>query len=274
MFQFIKKMIYLLVDDDFNINVLNDYISSLKKDLIFTRINGQIDYISLINNSPNDTFIFINQFFKVPITTQTNVYILNVEQLSIQSNTDNIMNNIPANIKLIDYSFSNIEYLKQLNRSYYYLPYQVNDSEIFDYPKIHDVVTIGWESQKRLNIRTQLLEKNIQVNHINGLFDGERDELLFKHKILVNVHFKEEYKVFEEMRCNRCIFNRMIVITEKSIYNENNRLKKHMIECEYSEIPDMVEKVLGSYDYYYNKLFAGFDLQEIKKYYAAFNDFL
>lgn len=267
-------MIYLLVDDDFNINILIDYLLSLKKkDLLFARINDKIDYINIINNNPNDTFIFINQFFKVPITTQENVYILNVEQLSIQSNIDNIMN-IPANIKLIDYSFSNIEYLKQLKRSYNYLPYQVNESEIFDYPKIHDVVSIGWESEYRFNIRNQLLQKNIQVNHINGLFAGERDQLLFKHKILVNVHYKEEYKVFEEMRCNRCIFNKMIVITEKSVYNENNRLKKYMIECEYSEIPDMVEKVLTSYDYYYYKLFADFDLQEIKKYYAAFNDFL
>jgi hypothetical protein len=266
-------MIYLLVDDDFNINVLNDYISSINKDLIFTRINIKIDYINIINNSPNDTFIFINQFFKVPITNQTNVYILNVEQLSIQSNIDNIMN-IPTNIKLIDYSFSNIEYLKQLNRCHYYLPYQVNESEIFNYPKIHDVVSIGWESVRRLHVRNQLLQKKIQVKHIDRVFGNARDQLLFKHKILVNVHFKEEYKVFEEMRCNRCIFNKMIVITEKSIHNQNNRLKKYMIECEYSEIPDMVDKVLSSYDYYYYKLFAGFDLQEIKQYYTAFNNFL
>ena len=266
-------MIYILVDDDFNINILIDYILSLKKYLVFAIINDNTDYIHIINNSPKDTFIFINQFFKVPITNQSNVYILNVEQLSIQTNMDNIMS-IPTNIKLIDYSLSNIEYLKQINRSYHYLPYQVNESEIFDYPKIHDVVTIGWESQKRFNIRTQILQKNIKVNHVNGLFGNERDQLLFKHKILVNVHFKEEYQVFEEMRCNRCIFNKMIVITEKSVYNETNRLKKYMIECEYSEIPDMVEKVMNSYDYYYYKLFADFDLQEIKKYYAEFNDFL
>lgn len=266
-------MIHLLVDDDFNINVLNDYISSLKKDMNFTRINEKTDYISLINKSPNDTFIFINQFFKVPITNQQNVYILNVEQLSNQTNMDNIMN-LPANIKVIDYSFSNIEILKQLNRSYHYLPYQVNESEIFDHSKIHDVVSIGWESVRRLHIRNQLLQKNIQVKHLDRVFGKERDQVLFKYKILVNVHYKEEYKVFEEMRCNRCIFNKMIVITEKSIYNENNRLRKHMIECEYSEIPDMVEKVLSSYDYYYYKLFAGFDLQEIKQYYTTFNNFL
>lgn len=269
-------MIYLLVDEDFNIAILIDYIVSLnKKDLIFSRINDKTDYIYIINNSPKDTFIFINQFFKIPITNQPNVYILNVEQLSVQSNMDNIMN-IPSNIKLIDYSFSNIEYLKQTNRSYHYLPYQVNESEIFDYPKIYDVVTIGWESIYRYNVRTQLLQKQIQVNHINGIFGHERDQILFKHKILINVHYKEEYKVFEEIRCNRCIFNKMIVITEKSIHNEQNRLKKYMIECEYSEIPDMVEKVLNSYDYYYYKLFANFEneFEEIKKYYADFNNFL
>jgi hypothetical protein len=268
-------MIYLLADEDFNIFILIDYILSLKINILFARINDNTDYINIINNSPNDTFIFINQFFKIPITDQPNVYILNVEQLSIQSNIDNIMNT-PANIKLIDYSFSNIEYLKQLNRSCKYLPYQVNESEIFNYPKIQDVVSIGWESDRRLYIRTQLLQKNIQVNHIDCVFGNERDQILFKYKILVNVHFKEEYKVFEEMRCNRCIFNKMIVISEKSVHNENNRLKKYMIECEYSEIPDMVEKVLNGYDYYYYKLFTDFDndLEEIKQYYAGFNNFL
>ena len=85
----------------------------------------------------------------------------------------------------------------------------------------------------------------------------------------MNIHFGEDYTVFEEIRCNRCIFNKMIVISEKSVHMENYRLKKYMIECSIDEIPAMVETVLNDYDYYFNKLFLDFDLEieEHKKYF-------
>ena len=73
------------------------------------------------------------------------------------------------------------------------------------------------------------------------------------------------------MRCNRCILNKMIVITQKSKTIENGgafqKLRNHMIECEYDELVDTVIDVSNRYEEYYHKLFDNFNLKEITQEY-------
>ena len=68
------------------------------------------------------------------------------------------------------------------------------------------------------------------------------------------------------MRCNRCIFNKVIVVTEKSI-DIDYELKDYIIECEYDKLVETTIEVLNNYKYYYNKLFANFDIDKISQYY-------
>lgn len=252
----------IIVDPDFMYSVIKDYICSLKfKDGIIHKYDPNINYLHEITNNPNTIFIFVNFIYNIPFTNQKNVYVLNVEQLSIKCNFERIQN-LPTTIQLIDYNYSNVVLS---SRNTMFLPYQYNDSEILDIPKTKEVAFIGWLNERRYN---EISKINCIVTHVHGI-DLERDKLLFSHKILINIHFGEDYNVFEEIRCNRCIFNKMIVISEKSIHMENYRLKKYMIECSLDEIPDMVEKVLNDYDYYYTKLFLNYDLEilEHKKYF-------
>lgn len=255
-------MIIIIVDPDFMYGVIKDYICSMKfKHVILHKYVPNINYLHEITNNPNTIFIFVNNIFNIPLTNQKNVYVLNVEQLSIKCNFERIQN-LPPMIQIIDYNYSNIILS---SRKTMFLPYQYNDSEILDIPKTKEVVFIGLLNERRYNT---LLKINCIVTYIQGI-DLERDKILFGHKILVNIHYRDDYNVFEEIRCNRCIFNKMIVISEKSIHMENYRLKKYMIECSLDEIPDMVEKVLNDYDYYYTKLFLNYDLEivEHKKYF-------
>lgn len=99
------------------------------------------------------------------------------------------------------------------------------------------------------------------LNIVEG-FGEARDVYLFTHKIILNIHFNERFKIFEEMRCNRCIFNKMIVITEESL-NENYELKDYIIECKYENLIEKTIEVLNNYEYYYNMLFKDFDLEKI-----------
>ena len=102
-------------------------------------------------------------------------------------------------------------------------------------------------------------------------FDKTRDEHLFKHKIALNIHFNERFKIFEQMRCNRCVFNKMIVITEKSL-DVDYELKPYIIECDYDELVDTVIDVLENYDFYYNKLFDNFNIEQIQENYLKISD--
>ena len=62
------------------------------------------------------------------------------------------------------------------------------------------------------------------------------------------------HKIFESIRCDRCIFNRMIVISDKKENMELYNLKDYMIFEDYDKIADKAIEVLNNYDMYYKKL--------------------
>ena len=247
-----------------------DYLHSINQyySLIFvTNINDIKDYIL---KNIYDKIIFIREIpdeLHIHITDFTNIYVLNTEQLSTIKYVDKFLDN---NIKIIDYSSANIEYIdtkyKELGLVSY-LPYMINKNEIYDYPKISDVAVIGWwNSEHRMNITNKLIERGVNVSFISG-FGHTRDEQLFAHKILLNIHYNETYKVFEQMRCNRCIFNKMIVISETSV-DKKFELDKYMIESPYEELVEKVIYSLANYNEIYDELFCNFNLDDIhEKYY-------
>ncbi len=239
-----------------------DYINSINANYINVEIimNTHILISKMQNSIELDLFIFVQYMPPITITSSNiNCVLLNTEQLSKMQWIQTLCN-LP--IKIVDYSFANIQCLLPYRQNLYYLPYMVNYNEIKNYEKTYDIACIGcWTDSYRLHITNQIPNINI----IEG-YDSKRDEKLFRHKILLNVHFNEQFKIFEQMRCNRCIFNKMIVITEKSL-DIDFELKKYIIECEYNELVSTTQKVLENYDYYYNMLFSDFNISEIKKMY-------
>ena len=241
-----------------------------------------VDYDELkiiMNNINNNKIIFIKYIpYLSDISNIINqIYVLNTEQLSEPDNALPMQNYITNNIKIIDYSKANIQCLSSLNikTNILYIPYSVNNNEIYNYDKIYDVAYVGWFPNDIINYRTNIINNlkktNIQINHIEG-FDTDRDKLLFKHKILLNIHYNEKYKILEQIRCNRCIFNKVIVITEKSL-DIDYELKNYIIECEYDKLVETTIDVLNNYTYYYNKLFSNFDIDKISKdYFKITND--
>ncbi len=98
-------------------------------------------------------------------------------------------------------------------------------------------------------------EKGVKINNICGFNLEDRDIPLFQHKILLNIHFNENYKIYEEIRCTRCTLNNMIVITEESDNLSEYMYYDKIIEVKYDEIVDKTIEVLENYDDYYKKLF-------------------
>jgi hypothetical protein len=261
-------MIYIYCESCHEVYFL-DYINSLIANYLL-----EIKYINEYHNiiiNPEDILIFIKNipsYYNIKIPNK--IFVINTEQMTKTDIIEKIRN-IPYNIDIIDYSKTNIETLINIGKKAYYLPYMFNWSEIYDLPKTNDVAVIGWwNSLYRKNILYELEEKRINVHHIKG-FDRERDRQLFSHRILVNVHFDPSYKILEQMRCNRCIFNKMIVISEKS-HDIDYELKPYMIECEYNNISEKVKEVLENYDFYYKQLFENLDLELIESQYKTISD--
>jgi hypothetical protein len=232
---------------------MEDYILSFYK-----KLNSEILIFDEIKELPEinkiDIYIFIqtipDEILNSIDSQNSNVYLLNTEQMSRESHTSRI-HTFPKNIKMLDYSKANMSYYN----GYYtkFLSYQVNYDEIYNLPKTKDICIMSGESGHRRNIINQIINKGYTIDIISG-WKKERDEKLFTYKILVNISYQDDYKIFEALRCDRCIFNKMIVISDKKKDMDLYNLKDYMIFEDYDKVADKVIEVLNNYDTYYKKL--------------------
>ena len=116
-------------------------------------------------------------------------------------------------------------------------------------------------SEYRQTIINNIKIKNVNIDIIDG-WKKERDFELFSHKILLNLGYTDKYKIFESLRCDRCIFNKMIIISDKKEDIELYYLKNYIIFEDYDKIADKAIEVLNNYDMYYKQL--GLDTLDLK----------
>lgn len=260
-------MIYIYCNTDI-IHYFIDFINTL----IFNYENIFLltTDINVINKVCENNYIIFMQSIPIDYNNSNNkIFIFNTEQLSRENELLRIQN-IDNDINIIDYSLANIKYINIIkNNKALYLPYLVNTNKIYNYDKTNDIAIIGSWSKYRNNILQQL-SLNTKINYIKGFYN-DRDDLLFRHKILVNVHYDTSYRIFEQWRCNRCILNKMIVITETS-EDIDFELKEFIIECKYEDLVTTTMNVLQNYEYYYNILFKNFDIDLIKNKYKIISD--
>lgn len=264
-----KKQKIIFICDRKIISFFEDYINTFHNifdvDIyLFLDKNNIKAYLDTFDQPHIPLFIFM-QFIPNNICENIQYYIehkyklciFNTEQLS-RKNYNHIIHSYHPSIYRIDYSEVNL-FIVANELKKIYLPYQVHYNEIFNYPKTKDVCMIyPHNSIRRNKIIEELKSKNINVDIISGFLDS-RDRELFQYKVLINVHFDEDYQIFEEMRCNRCIMNRMIIISEKSLYDDIHLLRRHFLVVNYKEIVDKVIDVLVNYDLYHSHLFRSFD---------------
>lgn len=152
----------------------------------------------------------------------------------------------PNIVEIWDYSLGNIELYKKNNiLNVKYVPLTLTDdqkSKLISYNPNneydYDVVFIGWVNGRRGEIINELSKHNIRLLTIssNPIFGEERDKLISKSKILLNIHFNEDYNIFESIRCSRWLDIGKIVISENSLDNDER--------CYNVKYEDIVNKVL------------------------------
>lgn len=255
-----------IICNNFVYKYIEDYITPLLH-IINAKLVTDFDYFNFTYDDTNN-YIFIQDipsYLLCIFDKKQNIYFLNIEQLSSESkfNRHMLLYDNYQNINIIDYSYANLTYYNNFKNNKYIIPYQINYSEIYNTNKQKEICLIG----DCLPINRQIIihalkAKNIIVDIING-FGKQRDDELFKYKILLNISFQKDFNVFESIRCDRCVYNKMIVISDMKENNEKHHLKDYVIFEEYENIPDKVVDVINNYDYYYDKLFKNFDIEQI-----------
>ena len=270
-----KNLIYTRIEDYINSNEVFNYISiNTNHNLINTVLHLLLKKIKICFpiEIPKEIIKFVerNNLYNY-------CYLFQTEQLTdIERHRDRILGEYLKYINVIDYSNSNVNFIKKYNFKFNFKwwPYQVNYKEINNYDKIYDVCFVNTGSSRRYEmIRKFWDNKNnpkqnfkFHITHdVLNKYGKERDELLFRYKITINVHNLDDYKIFEELRCSRCIFNKVIVITEDCLDIKDHPLYEHMIVTDYDNIYEKTLEVFDNYEYYYNKLFKNFDIKKIEK---------
>lgn len=254
-----------------------EYIISIKKFLIekYNNINIDIYFFEILSFNLSDfENIDFNNFNKIFYSGDLEVlkiilhiinynysklYFINIEQMSNPSYY-RMIRNVDSNINIIDYSEENIPFFKNIYKNVYlFPPYFKENKNII---KSVDVISIN-NNQYRSNI----LNKCLNVFLIDNCYGKIRNKYFSESKIYINIHCSEEHKTMELIRLVNLIMNKVIIISEKSIYNNLLFINKYILTCDDLDyLNDYLINIINNYDYLYDKIYGNFDPTEYYDY--------
>jgi len=132
-----------------------------------------------------------------------------------------------------DYDLRNIEYWKQFNGAY--APVHVPIGYVPELSRITasscqdiDILFYGSLNDRRNCILNSLRNAGVKVHTAFGVYGKDRDDLIARAKIVLNIHFYES-KVFEIVRVSYLLANSKAVVTECSGDTEMEKGLSHAV---------------------------------------------
>lgn len=146
--------------------------------------------------------------------------IYNFEQMDPDSNWLNTTYlNLLRQYPVWDYSQRNIEWLKQIGiHSVQHVPigWMPEMTRIPAAEKDIDILFYGSMNDRRLRVLDELKTRNVRVEQVFGVYGKERDHLIARSKIILNLHFYES-KIFEVARVSYLLGNGACVVSEDGL---------------------------------------------------------
>ncbi|ARF10663.1 dTDP-D-glucose 4,6-dehydratase [Hokovirus HKV1] len=252
-----KKNIILCRADIFHF--FKDYHKSLfeNKKVLLELYN---DMKTIINDKNNYIFyqsipdkIFLDWYNK-----NKNFYVINTEQLTLTQWHNKMSHYCNDNIKVIDYSICNYNLLQ--HEQHIHVPYQYIQSEdikltnwIKNTAKTYDVAICTNNCERRNCIVQELIKNNISVINCCG-WEDQRDQLIATAKILINIHYSDDYLIFEHLRCDRIVLAGQLLVSENSNDINDLDIKDLIIFTSYDKLVSTIIDILQNYDSYQESL--------------------
>lgn len=171
-----------------------------------------------------------------------NIIYLNVDHLTNIKELNYIKKYLDPKIKYYDFSKHNIKIYGKGK----YIPYKENITETkklikyINVKKEYDICLVGQKSQRRQYIVKQLRNAGYIVIYISNLYGDERDIMIGKSKILLNIHAYSNRMCYESIRCERWRLANMPIICE----NCDEIVTTGIIVCTYDTVIKTCQDVL------------------------------
>jgi hypothetical protein len=111
-------------------------------------------------------------------------------------------------------------------------------------PEDIDVLFYGVSNDRRVALLRRLSERGLKVVHANGVYGDERDALIARARIVLNVHFYEQARL-EVPRCFYLMANGRFVLSESSADAEETGLAGGMAFAPYEELEEACLRYLA-----------------------------
>lgn len=153
----------------------------------------------------------------IPLIPKNSI-IYNTEQFSNESTWLHNLLPIVTQFETWDYNLTNIHFLSQYPRTQplHYIPIGFCPSLERIPTNIHqdiDVLFYGCINQRRAHILNELHANGLVVHHAYNCYGQERDALIARSKVVLNLHFYES-KIFEIVRVSYLLSNHKAVVAE------------------------------------------------------------
>lgn len=239
-----KKIVYYCLELGYK--CFEDYINSLE--IVDEKVyyKSECDLKKYDFKDPNTIHIFR---YHIPNTIcaykNPRIFVLNTEQLSDPIKYTYILTLLKSGVPVIDYSIGNIHLLKGKGLIFY-LPYQYNETEVsklkrFSKNKVFDIGIVNCCTKRRRKLLHYFQNLGYKVLDIRG-WNDERDYMIGGCKILLNIHFADNFSIYEHIRCDRWLFAGKLVISEPCEISDKLDIGKNLIFT--PKLEEMVKKYI------------------------------
>jgi len=144
-----------------------------------------------------------------------------------------------------------------------------NNINVIKKIKQNDICYLLENSEKRREFKKSLLKeintKTDKYIEIYGNYGERVNKILKISKILINIHYDEDYKLLESIRCYEGIQNRCIVISERCLNEETVLLKDWIIFEEKDRMIERVEYIIKNYEEVWKSIYNEKRIEELNK---------
>lgn len=176
---------------------------------------------SVLNYSGKPIIIGAHLFPKMWTPSFGEWVIYNLEQITSETSNDYL--SLLKKSGVWDYSQSNIGILLQsgIKAKWCGIGYMPELTRIQPQEEDIDVLFIGSMNERRRKVIQALLRQKVKVVSPFNCYGEERDKLIARSKIILNMHFYDS-KVFEIVRCSYMFANKKCVVSE---YGDDKELE-------------------------------------------------
>ncbi len=211
-------------------------------------------------NKTNNINIFFEILTEINIKNisllDENSYLFNIKNLNLNDDYSYLEN---YKINIINYNFFHNNLLLK-NYNSIFLPIILDEKLIKNYHKIYDVALINIDNDYKKKIIVNFKKYNIVANNIDNCRKIDFYNILFKHKIFINFN---DNNLYDEIICNYCIYNKIIVINCKKelVLNIPNlyKLNNYIIETTDNLLNNIILYILNNYNKVHANIYNNFN---------------